>query len=391
MEKILKKTQTLKQRDIYEYCLESNILSIGKISVIILCAPCRGFGDVIFATKLKRYIQEWYGITADIGTTTPELFIKLGEPEKNIIKLRGIKGNQCRRFSRLTAERSLKGYDLILVAPLMADNEISFPDVRHLISYSDRSNTFFFSEYNDSLDKGFDVNTGVGDDRDGMLFVKTKSAIKDISKYNLGKYALAYIAESIDDSETCFLNFLKMVVTKYKDLKNIVCPPWIENISDSEYNKIKGVDNIYLVTPKEEIVIKERKPSGRSITLRCDVLPVSNNIMISLIHYSVKDVLLTGDQSITDALSCCSSKNIFYQIAPWKEDLAFNLAKHLPNKFLRSPKTSCGSTAALKYTSNYKAFVKRWDFRTLAKPKIDAMISSASIIKDNKWVKAKLK
>ena len=32
---------------------------------------------------------------------------------------------------------------------------------------------------------------------------------------------------------------------------------------------------------------------------------------------SVEDILVTGDQSLTDVLSCCkSNKNVWYQIAP---------------------------------------------------------------------------
>lgn len=376
-----------KLRSVYNTCLYSRLTKISKISILILCAPCKGFGDVIFATKIKRYIQQWYGIVPTIATTTPELFSKLGEP--NTILLKGGGRTQCRRFAGLKSERSISRFDLILVAPLMADNSISFPDIKKLIPHSNRSNTFFFSEYNDYLDKGFDVNTGVGEGRDGMLFTTTTSNKKDIDKLGLGKYALGYIAESIDDSDKCFINFLDMIVLKYRDIESIVCPSWVTELPDKLFKRIKGV-NIYAKLGADEYVIQESKSARRDIVLRCDVLPVANNVMISLIHYSVKDVLLTGDQSITDALSCCSSKNVFYQIAPWKEDLGRNLAKYLPNKFLKSKKTSCGCSGALKYTSNYKTFVKDWDFRTLGKPKIDAMISSVSIIKTNKHIRDRM-
>jgi hypothetical protein len=96
---------------------------------------------------------------------------------------------------------------------------------------------------------------------------------------------------------------------------------------------------------------------------------------------SVEDILLTGDQSITDALSCCSSKNIFYQIARWKRMFGKGLAKYMPNQYLKSYKTSCGTLKAIDYHSNYKKFVKDWDFRTLAKPKMDAIIKLANFSK----------
>jgi hypothetical protein len=97
---------------------------------------------------------------------------------------------------------------------------------------------------------------------------------------------------------------------------------------------------------------------------------------------SVEDILVTGDQSITDALSCCSSKNIFYQIARWKRMFGKGLSKYMPNQYLKSYKTSCGTLKAVKYKSNYKKFVKEWDFRTLAKPKMDAIIKLANSSKN---------
>ena len=103
-------------------------------------------------------------------------------------------------------------------------------------------------------------------------------------------------------------------------------------------------------------------------------------------EHSIKDILLTGDQSITDALSCCSDKNIFYQIAPWKEDFGYNLSKELPNKYLGNIETSCGTLSALKYKSDYKHFVKNWNFETLAKTKMDAIILAAKFKKENKEI-----
>ena len=117
--------------------------------------------------------------------------------------------------------------------------------------------------------------------------------------------------------------------------------------------------------------------TGNTLTLRLDVLPVNNKRMFSLMKYSLDDILLTGDQSITDCLSCCSKKNIFYQIASWKEGFAKELAKEMPNAYLKSKKTSCGSLKAISYRSNYSKFVKKWDFRILAKPKLDAIMMYA--------------
>jgi hypothetical protein len=108
--------------------------------------------------------------------------------------------------------------------------------------------------------------------------------------------------------------------------------------------------------------------------------------MVGLIEHSITDILLTGDQSITDALSCCYDKNIWYQQAGWKEGFSKNLAKYMPNKYLHDYRTSCGSLKAIKYKSDYKKFVDEWDFSKLARPKLNAVIESAIFKKNNKKI-----
>jgi hypothetical protein len=46
----------------------------------------------------------------------------------------------------------------------------------------------------------------------------------------------------------------------------------------------------------------------------------------------------------------------------------------MPNKYLKSKKTTCGTIKALSYKSNYKDFLKNWDFRYLARPKMNAIL-----------------
>ena len=117
------------------------------------------------------------------------------------------------------------------------------------------------------------------------------------------------------------------------------------------------------------------------------IFPVTNSNMLNLIHYSVRDILLTGDQSITDMFSCCSDKNLFYQKAPWKRSLASNLSKALPNKYLSSVKTSCGTINAIRYNSKYFDFVETWDFRKMAKSRLDSVFAGAIALNQGKFQK----
>jgi hypothetical protein len=347
-----------------------------KLKVLILCNPCHGFGDVIFAIKLMNYIKLWYGCKVKIATTTPEHFVKLGTNEKDIIPLGVKKIKQCRRFSGVILSKPIGKFDLFFVAPLPADNEISYKDISKLTEHSNVLNTFFFSEYNDKLNKGFDFNTGIGKDRDGIFLTDIKDVEKKDKK--LGKYALSYLSNNIDKAEQCFLNFLELVSKKYNYKKfSVIAPDWVSELADMYF--IKSVDKHYskiiLHTKEEEIVVLDDDDNNNEFHIRCDIFPVPNQEMLVLMKKSVDDILLTGDQSITDALSCCSNKNIFYQIAPWKEDFGKNLAKELPNPYLLKKKTSCGTTKAINYKSNYKNFIKKWDFRKKGKVKLDAVIA----------------
>ena len=74
--------------------------------------------------------------------------------------------------------------------------------------------------------------------------------------------------------------------------------------------------------------------------LRGDILPKPRLEFISLIKYSLPDVLLTGDQSVTDGIAYSTmNKRIWYQISPWKIDLAHELSKAIPNQYLDNFRT----------------------------------------------------
>jgi hypothetical protein len=129
---------------------------------------------------------------------------------------------------------------------------------------------------------------------------------------------------------------------------------------------------------------KNRSVNNNTLYIRGDVLPVPNYDMLMLLKSSADDMLVTGDQSITDALSCCPKKNLWYQIAPWKADYANELAHLLPNRFYKDKKTSCGTIHGIALRSDYREFVKKWDFRRIAKPRLSKIMNFAICRKYNK-------
>tara|TARA_A100001011_G_scaffold394642_1_gene487556 strand:+ start:24789 stop:26030 length:1242 start_codon:yes stop_codon:yes gene_type:complete len=379
-----KKLTYLKKHDfLVDYVFNKNIKQ-KKLNILLLNTPCNGFGDLIFAVKLFSYLKEYYkNCNLKIATTFSEGLQKLGFSNKNIIKLDSGKRKQCRKFKNLKLKTS-EHFDLILVAPLSFDFTPDINDVKKIIPYANWWNTYFFSEYNDAINKGFYFNTGIGKNRDGLFLIKPPV----LKKPKINKpFALVYVAESIPNVERCIISFTSMVAKKNKFKKFIIIvPPWFSKLRIDK-RIIKHVAKFYphisiQDSKKERHITKDHNNSDPHLIFRCDILPVSNVEMLSLMKYSVRDILLTGDQSITDCLSCCSSKNIFYQIAEWKIDFAKELAKLMPNKYLSSVKTSCGTLDAISYKSNYNRFVKNWNFKKLGKPKLNAVIKAASLLKN---------
>ena len=367
-----------------------------KLKIIILNAPCNGFGDLIFALKLFGYLKEWYGADVTLATTLEKGLLDLGANPKDTVGIVGSGDTQCRKFKGLKLNKAIPKQDLILVAPMQIDFSPNLNDVRGLLSYANSLNTFYFSEYNDKLNKKFTFNTGVGKDRDGILLTNHIKSSKIPSNLK-NPYALIYVAGTLEGVNDCIISFVEMIVKKYyKKHKHldIVIPSWFVNqkldkkikAAFSKYypNITQLIKNKHNPNKTDESYISIGHKTDNKLTFRCDILPVANKVMMTLMEKSIDDILLTGDQSITDAVSCCYKKNIFYQIAPWKRNLAEELSKEMPNSYLKSGKTSCGSLKAVNYHSNYDNFRKKWDFRTRSKSKMDAIILSMLAIKNDK-------
>ena len=135
-----------------------------NIKICILNTPCNGFGDLMFAHKLANMLREIYGCRVDIATTLPDKLMLIGEKKQNILFLKPKRKDwtDCRKFQYLGTKDFKIKYDLLFVAPVNQDNNVDYLDVKKMLNYSNRFNTFFFSEYQDLLEKEFDFPTGVG-------------------------------------------------------------------------------------------------------------------------------------------------------------------------------------------------------------------------------------
>jgi hypothetical protein len=370
-------------------------MKIDKLNILILNAPCNGFGDIIFAFKLYKIMKMTYDSNVYIATPDKDKMMMLGNlTDETVILLTDKNGKypgQCRKYGALKMKTNIK-FDMILPAPIAWDFKYSLKDVQKLIPYATKNNTYSFSEYNDYLDKGMHFNTGIGKGRLGMLFlpvVKTKERlIRD-------KYALAYL-NTIDSTtprwRSCLDSFITMITKKYhhKRFQLIVSGPmmdylkgsetgkWFKNASMTKKRLYKTVNKFYtditLIDTPDARSKLESLTRQNTFIIRGDILPVPNDIMLKYIQHSVKDILITGDQSITDVLSCCPDKNIWYQIAPWKQNLGSALAKQMNNKFFDSKKTSCGTVRGIKFSSNNREFIKKNNFIKNFRPQMDEIV-----------------
>ena len=116
------------------------------MKILILNAPCNGFGDLIFALKLSNYLVEWYGADVTLATTLEKGLLTLGADPKYVVGLVGGKNTQCRKFAKLELNKQIPQQDLILVAPIQIDFSPDLKDVQKIIPYANIWNTFSFSD-----------------------------------------------------------------------------------------------------------------------------------------------------------------------------------------------------------------------------------------------------
>lgn len=377
----------IKAYDIPWEILQHTKIDLNKtqnISIAILNTPCHGFGDLIFVHKLANYLINWYNCKVDIYTTLYDK-LKLLDPKSrySVYSLNNSKNVQCRQLKYL--KKIYKKYDLYFVAPVPTEFTPNIYDVKSICKSANLFNTYFFSEYNHPEYTKFDFPTGVSKKRCGLLLTSPCISKTPVLK---GKYALCYISDNVSLALKCFLSFLELIVNKYKEIDKlqIVVPKWIVDELLTKPYKLKEINKKYQIIQingNKKFIHENNISNNKTLIFRGDIFPVDNSTMLNLMKYSLDDILLTGDQSITDVLSCCSNKNIFYQIASWKESLGKQLGKMLPNKYLLSKKTSCGTLQAIKYDSDYRKFLERYDFRKISKNKLNGIINLAISLKDS--------
>jgi hypothetical protein len=151
-------------------------------------------------------------------------------------------------------------------------------------------------------------------------------------------------------------------------------------------------DEVDIITSKSNYPVHDE--SSKVLRFRSELTPMPYEKYVSMFNYCLPDVLITGDQSVTDIISCCQDYNIYYQIMPWKRNLAKNLSKvtEAQQDYLRKVRDSCG-LQKMSYNKklNLRILEEKYDFRKLAKEKLDGIVNNARLLNTNKDVKQYVK
>ena len=362
------------------------------VKIGLFNTPCAGFGDIIVCKTFYDYLSQWYpGASVTICTTTPAKYNDLGI-KGTIYKLYNKFNNddsECIEYDELILKKKIK-FDIMIAIPII-NKTFDIKSFQKLIPYANVFNTFSVSEYNGEYPP-YTFPIGVGKGNLGLLFNDFKIKQQKLIKK---PYALVYIQPSPEwgvHSKTCFVSYLEMICKKYGKKHttfDVIMPDWIIeeiNGNSSFFNRVKSIIKKYygnwniLYSDGENVPLFESGAKS-CLTFRGDILPQPREIFISLMKDSIEDILVTGDQSLTDVFSCCRMhKKVWYQIAPWKQGLAYNLSKHLPNDNFSTFKTSCGTLKSIKGNIDWKRFLSDYDFRIKGKKRMDSILVGRCIL-----------
>ena len=382
--------------------------AFGNLKVAIYVNPCYGFGDIIFALKFYNYIKEWYGVDSTIVTTKPKAFFDNGlkkilgvkVPRKgyiecdNVRKMKLYNVESSGKFTKAISKRQTPIFDLIFAAPWIGtDFKPNYNDLKLIFPYSNRFNTFLLSEYNPDDPSAYDFATGIGKNFYGIFINESFDSSLSSAQSKLPRpYIMVHMTDDERvDVQRCFRSFVKLMMKKYhkqNTMMDFVIPSHI--VDSEEFERNLQLIRKYAVQKgfyKDIIVVRKNESYENvdgAIFFRTDITPLPYNDYSRLFNNALPDTLITGDQSVSDVISCCKHFNIFYQTMPWKRSLAANLGKALNKEYLRKTSTSCGlEKLSLKSSGNLGRIAKKYSFKRLAKGKLDSIFSAALDLQTN--------
>ena len=337
-----------------------------RIKLLIFCPVRGGMGDVFFAKNLRDYIVKWCAqVGLRIRITTLLASVEGKEDAERKATIAGYSREEIITeslgrsegftsfYSALRPEQPLGTFDLYFLAPVNMDvaygkvkreyplrrgrdamhipiKEIILYDLQPLFNNLTMDNMITFSVYNgeellgtDDIDffknTDYDFATGIGEGKYGIMqpadVLLAECDADFLVKHGLaaGKYALVYVDTEQEHVNDCIEEFVKRVVRKYESL-TVVMPVKAWNAGIEQFLiDLSTINNLRLIHDGK--IIKDGE--GGTLNIRTDVLPLVRKEFICLLKHSVREVLLTGNQSVSDIATCCPDKLLTYQVSTW--------------------------------------------------------------------------
>jgi hypothetical protein len=355
-----------------------------------------GFGDKIFCLKLYSIFEKWYGIKPYLLSPTPEAFIANGISKSRVLHLKIPKSKADDAHKYIEESESIpivtmndtewkKEFDIIFVTPVTMDGwENNLNHFKSIFPYITSDILYRFSAY-DHGGMTYEIPLGLSENRYGILISPPQKPTKRIIK---NPYIMTHISninwtEAEGDYKSCLSNFLKLMVKKYHKtypvLDIVISKSIIGDFSKNDierFNKLKDYLKKYYGKVK---VIKSENDTllTKGLNIRSDLPVLSHEKFTGMFQHCLPDILGTGNQTISDVVSCCKHFNIFYQQLPWEISFAKNLGRILKKEYLTARRSACGqygNKSMLYMETDLSVIKENYNFAIKGKPLVDKIM-----------------
>ena len=372
-----------------------------------------GMGDIMFAKHLGNYVTRWcseagmdvklsyaFNTCFDPNADTVEKRIQnSGIDPKQVVKLKYVDKNVMKYgvtdgVTVYGTTKSIRGFDLFLLAPTttvffrlpeyalyglkrvttrppgpssiercnprhhhsdemyVSKKGLIVNDLARSFPGASSSNTVLFSVYNpeDDADENddFDFPMGVGEGKFG-IFIPPAPKISQLPHELEGKrFVLIYV--SPNSPKACIENFLHSVRETYAHALpvSIVLP-------NHTYEKLGS-------------------PSIPGLEFLPNLLPLTAPQFAAVVKNSLPHIMMTGNQSVSDVIACCTDKTFWYQPETWTAEFGTALNKY-GGAVTCAVDDEESDTAESEPQGSLLDIKTHWNFEQRAKPKLMTILT----------------
>lgn len=316
--------------------------------ILILNAPCNGFGDVLFAYKLKETLERG-GMEAVVVTTYAAQAAKSLALEVQAFDGFGPlqdasrRKRSCRRFAKLQLPenilqtcRNVGPFDVAIQAPIMYDHDVNWEDFSTFMRLNGQrlrteggliaERMLVFSEYDHPQNSRSIVVPGLSKGAIGLLPPSRLIHLAKPLSRNMppSPFTIMYLGGGIRT---------KRSIDQVRFFLNDYLPGWIRAQAApivTVLTDIPAKDPFWKeVTIGERVSIQHEDSNGKPY------FPLPYFEMLGLWNQCTAPIMCSGDHTLTDAWYCTAGRlPLVYQVADWKQDFGRALADHTNGKMI---------------------------------------------------------